>query len=78
MAASVLSKDNEVELISHRGINKDELSSRLNVDLDMVALRIVPAMPANRFLEFTRDYDLFINASFMTGQPAAAKHRMML
>lgn len=78
MAASVLSKDNEVELISHRGINKDELSSRLNVDLDMVALRIVPAMPANRFLEFTREYDLFINASFMTGQPAAAKHRMML
>ncbi len=78
MAASVLAAEHDVELISHRGLDKDELGRRLNVDLDAVGLRVVPAMPANRFLEFTREYDLFINASFMTGQPAAAKRKMML
>ncbi|MDP6508835.1 MAG: glycosyltransferase family 4 protein [Chloroflexota bacterium] len=78
MTAAVLAAEHEVELISHRGLDKDELGRRLNVDLDRVGLRVVPAMPANRFREFTREYDLFVNASFMTGQPAAAKRRMML
>jgi glycosyltransferase involved in cell wall biosynthesis len=78
MAASVLAAEHEVELISHRGLDKAELGRRLNVNLDAVGLRVVPAMPANRFLEFTREYDLFVNASFMTGQPAAAARKMML
>ena len=78
MAASVLATENEVELISHRGLDMAELGRRLNVDLDAVRLRVVPAMPANRFLEFTREYDLFVNASFMTGQPAAAARKIML
>ncbi len=78
MAASVLAAEHEVELISHRGLDKNELGRRLNVELDRVGLRIVPAMPANRFLEFTREYDLFVNASFMTGQPAAAARKLML
>ena len=78
MAAAVLAEEHEVELISHRGLDKAELGRRLNVDLDRVGLRVVPAMPANRFREFTREYDLFVNASFMTGQPAAAERRMML
>ena len=78
VAAAVLAAEHDVELISHRGLDKAELGRRLNVDLDRVGLRVVPAMPANRFLEFTREYDLFINASFMTGQPAAAARRMLL
>ena len=78
MAARVLAERFETELITHRPIGRDELADALHMDLDRVGIRVIPALPPNRFAEFTREYDLFVNASFMTNQPSAAAHSLML
>ncbi len=78
MAASVLAEDHSVDLVTHSAVDRDELAARLNIDLTKVNLKVIPALPPNRFIEFTRDYDLFVNASFMTSQPSAARKSMML
>ena len=73
MAAAVLAERFDTELITHRAIAPSELERALNIDLSDVGMRVIPALPANRFAEVTRDYDLFVNASFMTNQPSAAR-----
>ncbi len=78
MAAAVLAERFDTELITHRAIAPGELERALNIDLSNVGMRVVPALPANRFAEVTRDYDLFVNASFMTNQPSAACRGMLL
>ena len=78
MAASVLTDTHAVDLVTHRDVDREELGERLNVDLSKVNLRVIPALPPNRFIEFTRDYQLFVNASFMSSQPSAAQKNMML
>ena len=78
MAARVLAERFETELITHRPIGRDELAEALHIDLDGIGIRVIPALPPNRFAEVTREYDLFVNASFMTNQPSAALHSLML
>ncbi|MBM4436214.1 MAG: glycosyltransferase [Actinobacteria bacterium] len=78
MAAAVLAERFDTELITHRAIARDELAASLNLDLARVGIRVIPALPPNRFRDFTRQYDLFVNASFMTSQPSAARRSMML
>ena len=78
MAARVLAERFETELITHRPIERDELADALHIDLDGIGIRVIPALPPNRFAEVTREYDLFVNASFMTNQPSAARHSLML
>lgn len=78
MAAQVLSERFETELITHRPISREELSGALNIDLSNVTVRVIPALPPNRFASFTREFDLFVNSSFMTSQPSEAAHSMML
>ncbi len=78
MAAQVLAERFETELVTHRPIARAELADALNIDLSAVSVRVIPALPPNRFAEFTRAYDLFVNASFMTNQPSAARRSMML
>ena len=78
MAARVLSERFETELITHRPIARSALADALHIDLHRIGVRVIPALPPNRFLEVTREYDLFVNASFMTNQPSAARHSLML
>ena len=78
MAARVLSERFETELITHRPVARDELADALHIDMDRIGIRVIPALPPNRFAEVTREYDLFVNASFMTNQPSAARHSLML
>ena len=78
MAAAVLAGDRPVDLVTHRAVDRDELAARLNIDLSNVTLKVIPALPPNRFIAFTRDYDLFVNASFMSSQPSAARKSIML
>jgi len=78
MAASVMANDHDVEMVSHKGVNLEDLGRRFNIDLSNVSLRVVPAMPPIKFQKFTSQYDLFINSSFMTGQPSGAKHSLLL
>jgi len=78
MAARVLTERFDTELITHRPIGRDELAEALHIDLDGIGIRVIPALPPNRFAEVTREYDLFVNASFMTSQPSAARRSLML
>ena len=78
MAARVLAERFETELITHRPIERDVLADALNISLDQIGIRVIPALPPNRFIEVTREYDLFVNSSFMTNQPSAARHSVML
>lgn len=79
MAAAVLAERfDAAELITHRALPRQELESALNIDLARVSIRVIPALPPNRFAEFTRGYDLFVNASFMTNQPSDARRSMLL
>ena len=66
MAASVMANAHDVEMVSHKGVNLEDLGRRFNIDLSNVSLRVVPAMPPIKFQKFTSQYDLFINSSFMT------------
>ena len=78
MAARVLAERFETELITHRPIDRAALADALHIDLDRIGIRVIPALPPNRFAAVTREYDLFVNASFMTNQPSAARHSLML
>ena len=78
MAARVLADRFETELITHRPIDRDALADALHIDLDQIGIRVIPALPPNRFVEITCEYDLFVNSSFMTNQPSAARHSLML
>lgn len=78
VAASVLAGAHSVDLVTHRAVDLGELASRLNVDLSKVDLKVIPALPPNSFVQFTRDYDLFVNASFMSSQPSQARRSIML
>ena len=78
MAARVLAERFDTELITHRPVERDALSDALHIDLDQIGVRVIPALPPNRFAEVTREYDLFVNSSFMTNQPSAARHSLML
>jgi len=66
-AAQVLAEaGHEVELITHRPVALSDISEKLNLDLSRVGLRYVPDLPFRRLGEYTREYDLFINGSFMS------------
>ncbi len=78
MAAAVLAERFQTELVTHRAISREALQAALNIDLSAVNIRVIPALPPNRFSSFTRAYDLFVNSSFMTSQPSAARRGMLL
>lgn len=78
MAARVLAERFDTELITHRPVERDALADALHIDLNQIGVRVIPALPPNRFAEVTREYDLFVNSSFMTNQPSAARHSVML
>jgi glycosyltransferase involved in cell wall biosynthesis len=79
MAAALLARRfDEVRLITHREIAREELESALNIDLSGIDIQVIPALPPNRFADFTAQFDLFVNASFMTSQPSGAARSMLL
>lgn len=63
--ASLLSKSNKVEVISHKEIQKSTAEERLNLDLSKVKFVFIQDRPAFMISELTSAYDLFINSSFM-------------
>ncbi|MCX5987235.1 MAG: glycosyltransferase [Chloroflexi bacterium] len=78
MAAQVLAKSGfDVELITHVPVSIDRLSARFGLDLDGVTVRTTPLLPFDQLRELTAEYDLFVNASFMSCLPTMA-HRSIL
>ncbi len=77
IAAQALAEGNDVELITHRPTSLRDLESKLHVDLAGIGLRIIPDLPFHRLGDYTEDYDLFVNASFMSFVPSRAKKSVL-
>jgi len=71
-AQALVEQGNQVELITHRPTSLQEVGAKLNMDLSGLALRCVPDLPFHRLGDYTEEYDLFINASFMSFVPSRA------
>lgn len=76
--AELLSVKHDVEVISHQLVSKRDLEKKLNVDLEKVELVCVPMLPCEENYSFTKDYDLFINASFRSTLPSQAPKSLLL
>ncbi|HVE74671.1 MAG TPA: glycosyltransferase family 4 protein, partial [Mycobacteriales bacterium] len=65
--AEVLSHDGvAVDLLGHREVDKDDLALHLGLDLSRCSLRIVPDKGDEELALLSRDYDLFVNGSYMS------------
>ena len=67
--AQVLSSDGPLDLLTHDPVDVDWLADRLHVDLSRVDVRSVADEPG-AVTEVARDYDLFVNVSYMSPDPA--------
>ncbi len=76
-AAQALAQENQVELITHRPTSLQAIEAKLNMDLKGISLRCVPDLPFHRLGDYTEEYDLFINASFMSFVPSRAKKSVL-
>ena len=73
-AAEVLaSLGHSVEFITHRPVSRDALVQKLNLNLDGVGIRVVPLLPWNQLTDYSAEYDLFINGSFLSVVPSRAR-----
>jgi glycosyltransferase involved in cell wall biosynthesis len=56
----------DVDLVGFGGVSRDTLASRLSLDLSQVRLRRLPAQTDDYVAAASADYDLFVNASYMS------------
>ncbi|MDD5621543.1 MAG: glycosyltransferase [Actinomycetota bacterium] len=78
--AEILSeqKDFEVDLITDIFVDLKEVSTRLNLDLTGVNLKIFPFVSEDYAARITREYDLFINATYLSSLPAYGRKNIFL
>ncbi len=79
LVGEVLSKKHEVDLITHEPVSKEKLEKRLNVDLSKIEIRYLPKdFDNHQISEITKEYDFFVNASYMSTVPSQAKKSLLL
>lgn len=71
--AQVLANDHAVEVLTHAPIDLEHLGERLQLDLAGVTAREIPVGQAS-VEEASADYDLFVNASYMSRAVNRARH----
>lgn len=76
--AQALQHQHQVEVITHRPVERQLLESRLHLNLQRVSIRVVPLMTVDELSALTAEYDLFINASHMSLFPARAARNVMM
>src|SRR4030066_1765391 len=78
--AEILSrqKDYSVDLVTDIHSDLDQVSSRLNLDLSRVKLKIFPFLSEEYAKRITGDYDIFINATYLSSMPAFGKRNIYL
>ena len=65
--AQALAGDHDVHLLSPTPVDWDRLEEHLGLDLSRTSARMVPADP-HLVTAITREYDLFVNCSFMSNE----------
>jgi glycosyltransferase involved in cell wall biosynthesis len=69
--AQLLGADGPLDLLTHDPVDTGWLAERLRLDLSGVDVRVVPDA-TGEVTAASRDYDLFVNVSYMSGDRAAS------
>ncbi len=79
-AAEILSKQKgySVDLLSDLYVDLEKLSKRLNLDLSDVNLNIFPFISEEYANRITKNYDIFINATYLSSLPAHSKRNIYI
>jgi glycosyltransferase involved in cell wall biosynthesis len=79
MLAQVLADEgHEVDLVGHDDVGKEILADHLGLNLGKVSLRIVPDRGEPQIARLSAEYELFVNASYMSRVKAQAAHNLYL
>lgn len=79
MIAQILSQAGvEVDLVGHTKVSLDELGDRLALNLGKTNLQVVPDRGEDAVSELSADYDLFINATYMSRVHSRARRSAYL
>jgi glycosyltransferase involved in cell wall biosynthesis len=79
MLAQVLAEQgHDVDLLAHEDVGKDLLADHLGLNLAKVSLRVVPDRGERDLAGVSSDYELFVNASYMSRVKARAAHNLYL
>ncbi|HEX4907969.1 MAG TPA: glycosyltransferase [Actinomycetes bacterium] len=79
MLAQVLADDgHEVDLVGHKDVGKEILADHLGLNLGKVNLRIVPERGEAQVARLSAEYELFVNASYMSRVKAQATRNLYL
>lgn len=79
MVAEVLSRDGvEVDLIGHSQVDRDELAAHLGLDLSRTTMRTVPDKGDAYVAALSSEYDLFVNATYMSVVVPKSRHAAYL
>jgi len=76
--AEILSRNNEVEILTNKYFDLSKLSKHLNLDLSKVKLRIFPYISSDYGSTITKNYDLFVNATYLSYMSGYAKKNVYL
>ena len=79
MIAQILSQSGvEVDLIGHTEVSLEEVGDRLALDLSKTTLRITPDHGEAEISELSAEYDLLVNATYMSRLVSQARHSAYL
>lgn len=76
--AELLSKDHDVDILTNKYFDLNRFSKHLNLDLSRVKLRVFPYISSEYASTITKDYDLFINATYLSYMKGYAKKNIYL
>ena len=78
--AEILSRQNDysVDLVTDIYSDLNMVSSRLNLDLSKVSLKVFPFLSEEYAKRITGNYDIFINATYLSSLPAFGKRNIYL
>ncbi len=76
--AAHLSREHEVDVLTHTPLGASRIGTHLNLDLARARLRFLPAQPAAALAPITAEYDFFVNALHNMYIPCQARRGALL
>ncbi len=76
LAAVLADQVDSVELLTHDEVDLEAVGAHLGIDLAKVSLRVVPDTGEADLTDLTADYDVFVNASYMSRLAGRARRNL--
>ena len=76
--ALLAERGQEVDLLTHEDVGKEQLADHLGLRVEKVSLRVVPDRGEQDLTARSAEYELFVNASYMSRVKARAVHNVCL